>query len=184
MAKAFRFGWGSLNVGSWQSWYPRAHSSGPITPSRRTRAPKERIRSAAHENIERTEVVEGSSDRVFGLVFAGVFLLVALWPLMKFGAPRWWSLAICCAFASLALIRPALLALPNRLWTKLGLILGACVSFLALTVLFYAVFTPLGVFMRITGKASIRLAFDPAARSYWIMREPPGPPTKSLERQF
>ena len=35
----------------------------------------------AHEDLARQVVIEGSTDRVFGVVFAVVFLLIASWPL-------------------------------------------------------------------------------------------------------
>jgi hypothetical protein len=42
----------------------------------------------------------------------------------------------------------------------------------------------MGLFMRMLGKDLLRLKYDPDARSYWILREPPGPEKDSLHRQF
>jgi hypothetical protein len=42
----------------------------------------------AHKDLAREQRVEGSSDRVFGLVIASVCLLVALGPLRHGHAPR------------------------------------------------------------------------------------------------
>ncbi|MBI5717889.1 MAG: hypothetical protein HZC37_09400 [Burkholderiales bacterium] len=138
----------------------------------------------AHENLSREQQIEGSSDRAFGFVFAVVFVIVAAWPLISGGRPRWWAAGIAAAFALVALLRPGLLARPNRWWMKLGLLLGAIVSPIALGVLFYGVFTPIGAFMRLAGKDPLRLARDASAPSYWRGREPPGPPPDSMERQF
>ncbi len=137
-----------------------------------------------HEDLTRVHDVQGSSDRAFGLVFAAVFLLVSLWPAVRGEMPRWWALAIAAVFAGTAILWPRALAVPNKLWTKLGVLLGAVVGSVALGLLFYAVLTPLGVFMRLTGKDPLRLRPDRAARSYWIPREPPGPPPDSMDRQF
>lgn len=128
----------------------------------------------AHEDLTRNQHIEGSSDRVFGLVFAGVFIAIAGWPLFRGESPRWWAAGAAALFALVALAKPALLAGLNRLWIKLGVLLGKVVSPIALGVLFYGVFTPLGVVMRLTGKDPLRLKRDPAAASYWIPREPPG----------
>jgi hypothetical protein len=38
--------------------------------------------------------------------------------------------------------------------------------------------------MRLFGKDPLRLRFDPAAGSYWIKRDPPGPTADSLNNQF
>jgi hypothetical protein len=137
-----------------------------------------------HEDLSREEHIEGSSDRSFGFVFAAVFALIALWPLLHQGGVRVWALVVAAAFALVAVVRPALLATPNRLWMKLGLLLGKIVAPIALGILFYAVLTPLGALMRMTGKDPLRLKRDPSAASYWIPREPPGPPPGSMTNQF
>jgi hypothetical protein len=50
--------------------------------------------------------------------------------------------------------------------------------------MFFVVITPMGLVMRAMGKDFLRLRLDPAARSYWIPREPPGPAPESLKNQF
>ena len=137
-----------------------------------------------HEDLHRTQHVEGSSDRSFGLVFAAVFLLVGVLPLTSAEPPRYWSLAVSAAFVVVALIRPSLLAIPNRIWLKFGLMLGHIVSPIALGILFYGVFMPLGAVIRLTGKDPLRLRRQPAASSYWIAREPPGPAPGSFGSPF
>lgn len=138
----------------------------------------------AHENLREEQHIEGSSDRAFGLVFAGAFLIVAAWPLFYEETLRWWAVGVASVFALLALIKPVLLAGLNRLWIKLGILLGKVVSPIALGVLFYGVFTPIGVMLRLVGKDPLRLKNDPNAASYWIPRKPPGPPPDSMNNQF
>ena len=138
----------------------------------------------AHENLSREHAVEGSSDRSFGIVFTVVFLVIAGWPLLSGNPPRWWAAGIAAAFLALALVRPALLAGLNRQWMKLGLLLGRIVSPIALGILFFGIVTPLGVVMRLAGKDPLRLRRDGGARSYWIARQPPGPPPDSMTNQF
>jgi hypothetical protein len=138
----------------------------------------------AHEDLAREQLVEGSSDRVFGLVFAVVFLVIAGWPLFHGETPRWWASGVAAVFALLALLKPVLLAGLNRLWIKLGVLLGKVVSPIALGIVFYGVVSPIGAVMRLTGKDPLRLKLDPGAESYWIRREPPGPPPESMTNQF
>jgi hypothetical protein len=137
-----------------------------------------------HENLHRDHTVEGSSDRAFGLVFAAVFAIVAAWPLLGGGGPRWWALTVAAAFVLLALLAPRWLAVPNRWWTRLGVLLGRVVSPIALAVLFYGAFAPMGAVLRLIGKDPLRLKRDREAASYWIRRDPPGPAPGSLTRQF
>lgn len=138
----------------------------------------------AHEDLNREQHVEGSSDRVFGLVFAAVFLIVGFWPLLHGGSPRWWSAGVAGLFALVALVKPALLGRMNRLWIRLGTLLGKLVSPVALGILFYGVLAPIGALTRLAGKDPLRLKRDPGAASYWIARKPPGPPADSMTNQF
>jgi hypothetical protein len=48
--------------------------------------------------------------------------------------------------------------------------------------LFFGFITPVAQFVR--RKDPLRLKRDPAARSYWIQRDPPGPAPESLKHQF
>lgn len=137
-----------------------------------------------HEDLRREEEVDGSSDRGFGLVFSAVFLIIAAWPLMGGRGLRWWAVAVAVGFAAIALLRPGLLAPLNRLWMKLGLLLAHVVSPIALGILFYLVFFPIGAVMRLFGADPMRLKRSRDAASYWIAREPPGPPPQSMDRQF
>ncbi len=138
-----------------------------------------------HEHTPRhTSQIQSSSDRSFGFVFAAVFLIVALYPLLHAAGIRIWAVVISGLFLLLAALVPQVLAPANRLWTKFGLLLHNIVSPLALGILFFLVVTPTGLLMRLFGKDPLRLRFDPAADSYWIKRDPPGPAADSLNNQF
>lgn len=139
---------------------------------------------ATHERMVREETVQGSSDRSFGLVFAAVFAIIGLWPLIGDGAVRIWSLAVSLVFLALALLRPMVLAPLNRLWTRFGLLLHHIVNPIIMGLLFYLVVTPTGLVMRMLGKDLLRLRFDPQAKSYWIERQPPGPAPETMKDQF
>ena len=65
-----------------------------------------------------------SSNRSFGIVFFIVFLLIALYPLLKGSDLRIWSLVISFVFLVLGLINSKILTPLNRLWFKFGLLLG------------------------------------------------------------
>lgn len=138
-----------------------------------------------HEDLSREEHIEGSSDRSFGVVFAIVFSIIALWPVVfGSGGLRVWAAVVAAGFALVAWVKPVLLAGMNRLWLKFGLLLGKIVSPIALGILFFLVITPIGWLMRLTGKDPLRLKHDAEAASYWIDRKPPGPPPGSMTNQF
>ena len=136
------------------------------------------------ENTERSEAIEGSSDRVFGLVFAGVFSVVALWPLVQGEAIRLWAMLVAMAFLALAVAIPRSLSQLNRLWMRLGLLMGRVVSPVAIGIVYYLTVVPTGLIMRALGKDPLRLRFERELPSYWIKREPPGPNPKTMNDQF
>ena len=128
--------------------------------------------------------VSPPSDRKFGLTFGVVFILLSLVPPLFGGHFRWWILAIGMAFAAFALLAPRILHIPNLLWFRLGLLLHKIVNPLVLGAMFLIVVTPMAVFMRLIGKKLLNRTYDPAAKSYWIERDPPGPTPDSIRNQF
>ena len=140
---------------------------------------------SAHERLHEEEpVAPAASNRAFGLAFAVLFTLIALFPLLGGGAPRWWSVALAAALLVVALVRAEWLAPLNRVWSKVAQFLHQVVATLILAFLFYAVVTPTGLLMRAFGKDPLRLRPDPNAKSYWIPRSPPGPAPESMQNQF
>lgn len=130
------------------------------------------------------ESIKGSSDRVFGLVFAAFFLLIGLRPLLYAQPARLWALVVSGAFLAVAVWMPRRLAPLNRVWTRIGRVLHVVMSPIALAVLFFGAITPTGLLMRLFGRDALALRLDRTAASYWIVRTPPGPTPESLENQF
>ncbi len=141
-------------------------------------------RISTHENFTSAEEVRASSDRTLGIVFAVFFALVALAPLLRRHAVRWWALPVSALFLIAALAAPKILAPLNRAWTALGRLLHAITNPIVLGIFFYLVFTPVGWILRLLGKDLLSLRRDPNAGSYWIPRDPPGPAPESMASQF
>ena len=120
------------------------------------------------------------SNRSFGIVFFVVFLLIALYPLLKDSDLRIWSLLISLIFLALGLLNSNLLTPLNKLWFKFGLFLGKIISPLVMGFIFFAVVTPIGILMRILGKDLLNLKYN-KKKSYWI--EKTGPKSK-MKNQF
>jgi len=139
---------------------------------------------AMHEDFGPRGAVKTASERSFGIVFAAVFAVVGVWPLISGDGVRWWALGVAAVFLSLAFIRPAVLAPLNKAWMKFGEILHKIVSPVIMGLLFYLTVTPVGLVMRIFKKDPLGLDFDKAATSYWIERDPPGPKPETMRDQF
>ena len=121
-----------------------------------------------------------SSNRSFGVVFFIVFLLIALYPLLKDNDLRIWSLVISFIFLILGLINSKILTPLNRLWFKFGLLLGKFISPLIMGIIFFVVVTPIGIIMRLLKKDLLNLKYN-KKETYWIDKS--GPKSK-MKNQF
>ena len=120
------------------------------------------------------------SNRGFGIVFFVVFLLIAIYPLLKGSDLRIWSLIISFIFLVLGLTKSNILTPLNKLWFKFGLFLGKIISPLIMGFIFFVVVTPIGIIMRLLGKDLLNLKYN-KKKSYWI--EKTGPKSK-MKNQF
>ena len=121
-----------------------------------------------------------NSNRSFGIVFFIVFLLIALYPLLKGNDLRIWSLVISFVFLVLGLINSKILTPLNRLWFKFGLLLGRFISPLIMGIIFFVVVTPIGIMMRLLKKDLLNLKNN-KKETYWIDKS--GPKSK-MKNQF
>ncbi len=137
-----------------------------------------------HEISRLFHEVEGGSARSFGYLFAFVFAVVSVYPMLSGGEVRVWALVISLGFAGVAWLQPRMLEPANRLWLKFGLFLGKIVTPIVLGIVFFGVVTVTGLIMRSLGKDLLGRRFDPDCRSYWVDRNPPGPASDSMENQF
>ncbi len=110
------------------------------------------------------------SNRNFGIVFFVVFLIIALWPVLKQNEIRIWSLIISFIFFVLGLINSKLLAPLNKLWFKFGILLGNIISPIVMGIVFFLVVTPTGLVMRIFRKDILKLKKN-SRDSYWINKD-------------
>jgi hypothetical protein len=137
-----------------------------------------------HEDFSRGYESRRASERLFGLQFAVLLAVIALWPCVRGRHPHWWALAAGLLLALVSLARPSLLALPNAGWSKLSLLLGRVINPLVSGLLFFAVFVPAALISRLFARDALRIRFEPRADTYWIGREPPGPAGDTMPRQF
>jgi len=138
---------------------------------------------AGHESLQVHRQIKHGSNRSFGLIFAGFFALVSIWPLFRHAPPRLWAFGIALAFLLIGLFAEDLLAPLNRIWFKLGLMLHAVVSPVILGLLYFAILVPFAQFLRWRGHDTLRLKQSDVT-SYWIARDPAGPRAGTMSKQF
>ena len=111
---------------------------------------------------------------VFGSLFALFFGLIGGLIWWKFEAPTAayvvWSIAaaITIVFYALPPIRkPIYLA-----WIHLAFPIGWVISHVAMALIYYLVFTPIGLIMRLFGRDPMERRFDRGAETYWTPHQP------------
>ena len=110
------------------------------------------------------------SNRNFGIVFFIVFLIIALWPILKQNEIRIWSLILSFIFFVLGLINSKLLTPLNKLWFKFGILLGNIIAPIVMGIVFFLVVTPTGLIMRFFRKDILKLKKN-SSDTYWINKD-------------
>jgi hypothetical protein len=144
-------------------------------------------RNFSHEDYTGDQPTEGSSDRAFGCTVGAILMAIGAARALIAGAVTPVSFLLIGAGAALVLFgiaAPSRLAVLNRLWLRLGVVISKIVNPIVMAILFYFVVSPMALVMRMAGRRPLRLATDPAAPSYWIPREPPEGGKASMRRQF
>ena len=120
------------------------------------------------------------TNRNFGIVFSIVFLIIALWPLLKQNDLRLWSLSISGIFFVLGLLNSKLLSPLNKIWFKFGMLLGTFISPVVMCIVFFLVVTPTGLIMKLFGKDLLNLKKN-KKETYWLDKDNSN---SSLKNQF
>jgi len=124
------------------------------------------------------------SNKKFGFFFAVIFLFLALYFYNYAGqALALSSLSISVFFLLAALFFDTVLLPLNKLWMKLGLLLGMIVSPLVMGIIFFTLFVPIGLIMRLFDRDELRLKMRPRD-SHWKPREHDESCSDSFNHQF
>tara|TARA_B100000959_G_C14573474_1_gene456859 strand:- start:219 stop:599 length:381 start_codon:yes stop_codon:yes gene_type:complete len=112
-----------------------------------------------------------NSNKSFGLLFFLVFLIIGLWPLKNGDNLNVYFVAISGIFLILGLINSKLLSPLNKIWIKLGEVLGIIIAPIVMFLVYFIVLTPVSLIVRLFGKDLLGLTFLKKKDSYWIKRK-------------
>jgi hypothetical protein len=122
--------------------------------------------------------------RKFGISVGVIFLVIATIQLIlgKDLFPYFYGTA--ALFFIFALALPLILKPVFILFSYLGMVMGWFMTRIILTVLFYLVITPIGLFSKLMRKRFLALRQMPTAESYWIDRIEKTDNKQSYENQY
>ena len=109
--------------------------------------------------------IELPSNKKFGFFFTFIFGLAALYFYVNASMSWTYSMAFfSVVFLFVTLVKADVLLPLNKLWMRFGLLLGMIVSPIVLGVIFFGMFTPIAVLMRISRRDELRLKFNDKTR--------------------
>lgn len=111
------------------------------------------------------------SNQKFGFFFAAIFLLASSY-LYYVGSEVmvYILVAICGVFLIVTIINADALLPLNKLWMKFGILLGKIVSPIIMGIIFFGIFTPIAILMRLFRRDELRLSFK-KKKTHWINRK-------------
>lgn len=121
--------------------------------------------------------------RKFGLIMAAMISLFfgVLIPWIWSTGISGWVFAVAAAFVVVALLAPALLEPVHYVWMKIGLVLGWINTRIILGLLFFLIFVPLGLLLRLS-RDPMRRKIDRSLPTYIERSAQPAP--SHLERPY
>lgn len=127
--------------------------------------------------------MDNKSLRTFGLIWSFIFLVIALFPLLNDEQIKKWSLVVSLSFLSISIFIPRLYYQIHfyQNWIKFGNFIGKINSKIIILILFYFIFLPIGLILKIFRKDLLHKKLDKNAKSYFIDRKEP---FGNMENQF
>ena len=137
---------------------------------------------AGCRNLNSTDTRNISELRKFGFIVGLILIALGAFPILKREKVSFFLLLPGILFFIVAVLCPSLLYPINRIWMKAGHLLGRINSFIILSIIFYIIFTPMRVLIRIVSKEN-KFAFKRKKDSTWIKRNQENY-RETMKRQF
>lgn len=125
--------------------------------------------------------IKKSDLRTFGLIWAGIFLVIGIYPLLDNENLRIWSVVISLLFIAVSFIKPVIMTTFYKKWVLFGAVIGGIVSKVIMFILYFGLFTPVSLVLKIMGKDLLNKKVDKSVNSYWVERETQ---PQSMKNQF
>jgi hypothetical protein len=121
-------------------------------------------------------------NKSFGLLFGLIFFLIGVFQFIRDHHFYVFFVIASVVFFTVALIRPLLLQPVRKSWERLGNVLGIINTYLLLILIYFLLFMPYGLIIRLLRKDPLRKKIDLKSPSYWEITGPE--PGNSLNFQF
>ena len=114
---------------------------------------------------------EFSSPKNFGFVFSFFFILVELYIFHNTGKFFMYLFPLSMSLFTIAFLKPNLLKTPNYIWYRFGVMLSKITNPVILFFIFYFLFFPISMLIKIFKGDLLKKKFDHKIKSYWEVRK-------------
>jgi len=128
--------------------------------------------------------VEIPSNRKFGLFFTLVFSIATFYFYIKVNSHAlivFLNLSLLTLFVTI--IKDDILLPFNKLWMRIGIVIGTIISPFVMGIIFVILFVPLSLLMKLFGRDELRLDFI-NKKTHWKKRNPKVDKLNSFKNQF
>ena len=125
-------------------------------------------------SIMKTSELELPTNKKFGFFFTALFLIATTYFYINNASSSVVSIlgVVGLSFLVATLVNPDVLLPLNRLWMRFGLLLGMIISPIVMGIIFFGLFTPMSLTMRLFRRDELRLRFK-YKKTHWILRDFP-----------
>ena len=127
---------------------------------------------------------EKSDLRKFGITIGVILLIIAGFLFWKGKESFQILLTFGVSLCILGIVIPFILKPIYWIWMIFATILGWIMTRVILSLLFYIIFTPIGLILRFFGKQFLELRWDKSKESYWNFRTNEHLQKENYEKQF
>ncbi len=106
------------------------------------------------------------SNKRFGFFFSFVFLMLSLYYFIYFNYLFFLFFGLFFVFILLSFFKPNSLYNINRIWMTFGFLLGKIISPIIMGFIFFLIFTPISLIMKIIGRDELNIKFNQTS-TYW-----------------
>ncbi len=123
-------------------------------------------------------------NKNFGFFWSTIFLFAGIYTFFFHEAVWGVGLLLLCIFTlTITIFRESYLLPFNKTWMRLGLILGKLISPIVLGTIFFGIFFPVGITLRLGGRDELYLKLYPK-NSHWRKRNSDTPNMSSFNNQY
>ena len=113
--------------------------------------------------------------KVFAFIWSVIFVIIGTINNIT------WLYYLSIVFIVFGYFNPIIFINFYKIWIKIGTFMGSIISKVIMFVLYFGLFTPISVFLKILGKDLLNKKIDKSPNSYWIKRERQ---PESMKNQF